>query len=57
VSFLSDAKFAASSFLSSWKNKDDAASTSNNKTPVRTVGHLRGGAKRTLTTRKREFDK
>jgi hypothetical protein len=24
---------------------------------VRTVGHLRGGAKRTWTTRKREFDK
>jgi len=57
MSFLSDAKFAASSFLSSWKNKDDAASTGNNKTPVRTVGHLRGEAKRTWTIRKREFDK
>jgi hypothetical protein len=57
VSFLSDAKFAASSFLSYWKSKDDAASTSNNKTPVRTVGHLRDEAKRTWTIRKLEFDK
>ncbi len=57
MSFLSDAKFAASSFLASWKNNEDAASSSKNKAPLRTLGHLRGEAKRTWTLRKREFDK
>ena len=57
MSFLSDAKFAASSFLSSLTNKDDAVSTSKNNTTGRTVGLLRGEAKRTWTIRKREFDK
>ena len=57
MSFLSDAKFAASSFLSSWRNKDDDALASKNQAPLRTFVQLRGEAKRTWTIRKREFDK
>ena len=57
MGFLSDAKFAASSLLSSWKNKDDEASASKNKAPLRNLVQLRGEAKRTWTIRKREFDK
>lgn len=57
MGFLSDAKFAASSFLSSWKNNEDEVSSSKNKVPLQAPLQLRGEAKRTWTTRKREFDK
>ena len=57
MGFLSDAKFAASSFLSSWKNNEDEVSSIKNKAPLRTPLQLRGEAKRNWTIRKREFDK
>ena len=57
MGFLSDAKVAASSFLSSLM-KDEAIATTSKRGSVKpTTSHLRGEAKRNWTIRKREFDK
>jgi hypothetical protein len=57
MGFLSDAKTAASTFLSSLM-KDDVLVSANNRTSAKAVtSHLRGEAKRNWTIRKREFDK
>ncbi len=58
MGFLTDAKSAASSFLSSWKKDGDAVLTAAKNAPLKSASpHLRGEARRTWTTRKREFDK
>jgi hypothetical protein len=58
MSFLTDAKFAASSFLSSLiKDGDAVPAGQKNSTEKPIISHLRGEAKRTWTIRKREFDK
>jgi hypothetical protein len=58
MGFITDAKSAASSFLSSWKKDGSSASASvKNATLKSTSSNMRGEAKRTWTIRKREFDK
>ncbi|MEY4911237.1 MAG: hypothetical protein RL761_900 [Pseudomonadota bacterium] len=57
MGFLSDAKFAASSFLSSLMKEDEGVSANKQGSPMPVASHLRGEAKRTWTIRKREFDK
>jgi hypothetical protein len=57
MSFLSGAKFAASSLLPSWMKSDDAVSTKKIASSIPVTSHLRGEAKRIWRIRKREFDK
>jgi hypothetical protein len=58
MGFLTGAKFAASSFLSSWTKDGEVSVASENNTSSKHASlHLRGEAKRTWTLRKREFDK
>lgn len=58
MGFITDAKSAASSFLSSWKKDGSSAPASvKNATLKSTSSNMRGEAKRTWTIRKREFDK
>ena len=58
MGFLTDAKFAASSFLSSlMKDGDVVPAVQKSPSPKPVTSHLRGEAKRTWTIRKREFDK
>lgn len=57
MSFLTNAKTAASSLFSSWRKNDDELSTRLSTIPVRSSSQLRGEARRIWTTRKREFDK
>lgn len=57
MSFLSDAKFAASSFLSSLMKDDTGVAKAPLNSPVNISPVLRGEAKRTWAIRKREFDK
>jgi hypothetical protein len=58
MGFITDAKSAASSFLSSWKKDGSSTPASvKNATLKSTSSNMRGEAKRTWTIRKREFDK
>ena len=57
MSFLSDAKFAASSLLSSWMKSDEAVTTKKISSSMPVSSLLRGQAKRMWIIRKREFDK
>lgn len=58
MGFITDAKSAASSLLSSWKKDGSSAPASvKNATSKSTSSNMRGEAKRTWTIRKREFDK
>ena len=58
MGFLTDAKSAASSFLSSWKKDDEAdLATVKNTSSKHVSSHTLGEAKRIWIIRKREFDK
>jgi hypothetical protein len=58
MGFLTDAKSAATSFLSSWKRDGDVGLVTAKNVPLKPLtSHLRGEAKRTWAVRKREFDK
>ena len=58
MGFLTDAKFVASSLLSSLMKDKDAVSVAGKNASHRPVSsHSRGEAKRAWTIRKREFDK
>jgi hypothetical protein len=57
MGFLSDAKFAASSFLSNWMKSDDDQLVKKAASSMPVSSHLRGEVKRVWTIRKREFDK
>jgi hypothetical protein len=58
MGFLTEAKFAASSFLSSWmKDGEDVVALENNTSAKPASSNLRGEAKRIWALRKREFDK
>lgn len=57
MSFLSNARSAASSLLSSLMKDDALVPTSNHNSPVSATSSVRGEAKRIWTIRKREFDK
>ncbi len=57
MSFLSDVKFAASSFLSSLMKDDAVVPTKKQRSPMPVTSHLRGEVKRNWMIRKREFDK
>jgi hypothetical protein len=58
MGFITDAKSAASSFLSSWKKDGSGTPVSaKNASSKSASSNMRGEAKRTWTIRKREFDK
>ncbi len=58
MGFLTDAKSAASSFLSSWMKDGEAVPAAVKNVSLKPASsQIRGEAKRTWTIRKREFDK